>query len=96
MFEANATQVVGYVRQDTQYQLVEVLKRYGITNFAYTEIQPLHPGQAVVSRFEFTIFDGPEVDPERIVSAFLRSATGYQPPDAQVVVTRVYAATNAM
>lgn len=96
MFEPNATFVIGYVRQDTQYQILALLKRYNITEMTYSEIPPLEPGQEVQSRFEFTIHDGPEVDPERIVSAFMRSATGYQPPDTRVIVTRVYAVNNAM
>ena len=95
MSETNATHVIGFVRQETQYQLTQTLKRLGVWPL-YTEIQPLNPGDNVIGRFEFTILDGPDVDAERIINTFLRGATGYQPPDAQVIVSRVYARNNAM
>lgn len=96
MFEPNATQIVAYVRQDTQFQLITILKRYEISNYTYTEIPALEPGQSIRSRFEFVITDASGVDAQRVLTNVLRGATGYQPPDAHAIATRVYFQDNGM
>lgn len=95
MLETNATFILAKVRQDTRYQILQVLERYKVTRADYTEIPPAEPGGATVGRFEITIPDADEVDVQRFIASFLRSATGYQAPDARIVATRAYYVDNA-
>lgn len=95
MLENNATFILAKVRQDTHYQILDVLKRYNVTNVDYLESGANEPGEAIVGRFELTIADDAGVDLERLIASLLRAATGYQPPDASVVASRVYFANNA-
>lgn len=95
MLETNATFILAKVRQDTRYQILQILDRYKVTIFDYTEIPANEPGDEIVGRFEITIPDAAEVDVKRFVASMLRGATGYQPPDASVVATRAYYADNA-
>lgn len=96
MLETNATFILAKVRQDTRYQVIDVLKRYNVTNFDYSESGANEPGEPIVGRFELTIPDAAGVDVQRLMASLLRAATGYQPPDASVVASRVYFANNAM
>lgn len=89
MLEPNATFILAKVRQDTRFQIIEILKRYNVHRFDYTEIPPSEPGESTIGRFEITIKDSEEVDIQRFTASFLRGATGYQPPDATLVVSRV-------
>lgn len=94
MLEPNATFILAKVRQDTRYQLLQILDRYKVTIFDYTEIPAAEPGDSVVGRFEISIPDAAEVDVPRFIKALLRAATGYQAPDASIVATRAYYVDN--
>lgn len=95
MIETNATFILAKVRQDTRFQMLQILDRYKVTVFDYTEIPAAEPGDNIVGRFEITVPDAAEVDVQRLIAALLRGATGYQPPDATIVATRAYYADNA-
>ena len=94
MLETNATFILAKVRQDTRFQILQVLERYKVTRADYTEIPPAQPGDITIGRFEITIPDADEIDVQRFIASLLRSATGYQAPDANVVATRAHYVDN--
>lgn len=95
MFEPNATVITVRIREATRLQVQQVLERYGVTSYDYLLAEPGDPGDPLVGRYEVIITDAEEVDAEKLAKSMLRAATGYQPPDTQVILQRAYFTENA-
>lgn len=95
MFEPNATVITVRIREATHLQIKQVLDRYKVSSYDYFLIEPMVPGDSLVGRFEVVISDAEEVDAQKLAKAMLRAATGYELPDAQVIMHRAYFTDNA-
>jgi len=95
MFEPNATVITVRIREASRLQVQQVLERYGVTSYDYLLATPGDPGEPIVGRYEVVITDAEEVDAEKLAQSMLRAATGYQPPDTQIILQRAYVKDNA-
>lgn len=95
MFEPNATVITVRIREATHLQVKQVLDSYKVSSYDYIRVEPMVPGDPIIGRYEVVISDTEEVDAERLAKAMLRAATGYELPDAQVIMQRAYFTDNA-
>lgn len=95
MFEPNATVVTVRIRDASRLHVQAVLDRYGVERYDYLLPEREEPGDPIIGRYEVVITDTEEVDAEKLASSMLRAATGYQPPDTQVILQRAYYTDNA-
>lgn len=95
MFEPNATVITVRIREGSYLQVQSVLERYGVSDYDYLLTDPINTGDPAVGRYEVVITDAQEVDAQKLAKSMLRAATGYQPPDSQVIMTRAYVIDNA-
>lgn len=95
MFEPNATVITVRIREATHLQVKQVLDSYKVSSYDYIRVAPMIPGDSIIGRYEVVISDAEEVDAEKLAKAMLRAATGYERPDAQVIMHRAYVTDNA-